>query len=243
MRSKHTKLLAYGGIIALLTSMILGIVAYSNSTSDIEAIKNRLLNRFIENNIRLSMKYLESAYGTLTAGDGTLLDRNGNSIEGQYTVVDSVMEDLGNESTIFVRVNDDFKRISTNVMTGEDRAVGTFLGKDHVAYPTLSQGKIYVGEANVLGRNYYTAYDPIKDQNGNVIGLLFVGIPTKTLDDLINIHDARMSATNLWIIIFRALSLGSLIALAALSVLERRPSRPDPRRGDLTHEARSADPN
>lgn len=198
-------------------------MGFSHSTKDIENIKNQLLRRHVENNINLTMKYIESSYGTLTQGDGTLLDSNGNSIEGRHEVVDSILEDLGDKSTIFVKEKDDFKRISTNIMdANNERAIGTYLGTDHNAYEAVMNGDLYIGEAEILGDNYYTAYKPIKDQNENVIGLLFVGIPTETLDNIINAHDVKMSKINILIIIFRAISLGALIALVGASVSDKK---------------------
>lgn len=220
MKMNRTKVIAYSGMIALLGSMIVGLLGFSVSTKDINDIKNQLLRKQVENNINLSLKYIHNSYGTLTQGDETLLDSKGNSIEGRFGVVDSVLEDLGDKSTIFVKVQDDFKRISTNIMSDIDvRAIGTFLGKDHNAYETVINGQIYIGEAEILGESYYTAYRPIKDKNGNVIGLLFVGTPTKKLDIITKVHDTKMSKINILIIVLRTISLGSLIALVSMSVM------------------------
>lgn len=218
MKINRMKLIAYGGMIALLASMIVGLLGFSNNAKEISDIKNQLLRRQVENNINLTMKYINNSYGTLTQGDGTLLDRDGKSIEGRFGVVDTVLEDLGDKSTIFVKYKDDFIRISTNIMVDKNqRAMGTFLGTDHNAYQTVINGDIYIGEAEILGENYYTAYRPIKDKNNNVIGLLFVGTPTKELDSIIKIHDEKMGKINILIIVLRAISLGSLIALVSVS--------------------------
>lgn len=220
MKMSKTKIIAYSGMVALLASMIVGLLGFSVSTGEIEDIKNQLLKRQVENNINLTLKYVRNTYGTLTQGDETLLDSDGNSIEGRFGVVDSVLEDVGDKSTIFVKVDDDFKRISTNIMSDiNTRAIGTYLGKDHNAYETVIKGDIFVGEADILGERYYTSYRPIKDKNGNVIGLLFVGTPTKALDNIIKVHDTKISKINILIIILRTLSLGALIALVTASIL------------------------
>ena len=227
MKIKKVKVIAYVGIIALLASMVIGLLGFSNSTREIDNIKNQLLTNHVENNIDLTMKYINSSYGTLTQGNETLLDSEGKSIEGRFGVVDSILEDVGDRSTIFVKVNDDFKRISTNVMSDEnERAMGTYLGTSHNAYQTVMDGELYVGAAEILGESYYTAYDPIKDENGNVIGLLFVGLPTKTLDSIIEGHGAEMSRMNILIIVLRTISLGSLIALAGASVMNQKSNEP-----------------
>ena len=229
MKINKTKLIAYSGMIALLASMIVGLLGFSNSTKNINDIKNQLLKKNVEKNINLTMKYINNSYGTLTQGDGTLLDSDGKSVEGRFGVVDTILEDLGEKSTIFVKVNDDFKRISTNIMSDEnERAVGTFLGADHKAYKTVMDGRLYIGEAKILGESYYTAYDPIKDKNNNVIGLLFVGTPTKVLDDIIKVHDEKMSKIDMLIIVLRTISLGSLIALVSESVVDKKPNNTEP---------------
>ena len=133
------------------------------------------------------------------------------------------MEDLGDKSTIFVKVNDDFKRISTNIMFDEnERAIGTFLGRDHNAYESAMKGDLYIGDAEILGERYYAGYKPVKDTNENVIGLLFVGTPTKTLDNIIKVHDEKMGKIDILIIVLRTISLGSLIALVSISVFGKK---------------------
>lgn len=219
MKKSGVRFIAYFGMIALLANLILGLMGYSNHTKEINNVKNQLLKKHVENNIDLTMKYLNNSYGTLRQGSGTLLDSEGKSIEGRFGVVDEILEDLGDKSSIFVKENNDFKRISTNIMSDEnERATGTYLGTNHRAYQTLINGQVYIGEAEILGENYYTAYKPITDDNNNVIGLLFVGTPTESLDNIIKVHDDRMDAINVLIIVLRAISLGSLITLVGVSV-------------------------
>lgn len=226
MKSSNIKFIAYLGMFALLANLVLGLLGYSNSTNEINNVKDRLLTKHVENNINLTMKYIGNHYGSLSQGEGTLLDSQGNSIEGSFGVVDAVLEDLGDSSTIFVRVNDDFKRISTNIMDDDnERAIGTYLGADHNAYEKVINGELFIGEAELFSENYYTAYRPIKDNNNNVIGLLFVGTPTKVLDNLVNTHDTQMSKLNVLIIVSRAISLGSLIVLASISIMAREQNR------------------
>ena len=112
MKKNKAKIVAYFGMIALLASLILGLLGFSNNTNEINNVKNQLLRRHVENNINLTMKYITNYYGVLSQGDKTLLDSNGKSIEGRHEAVDAISMDLGDKSTIFVRINDDFKRIS-----------------------------------------------------------------------------------------------------------------------------------
>ncbi len=67
-------------------------------------------------------------------------------------------------------------RIATNVM-GEDgtRAVGTRLSAS-VCQAVLDRGVPWVGPAFVVTDWYITAYEPVRDPSGRVIGALYVGL-------------------------------------------------------------------
>src|SRR5690606_15634115 len=43
----------------------------------------------------------------------------------------------------------------------------------------------YFGEATIVGRPYYTAYQPIVDQGGKTLGLLYVGVDRARVDSTI----------------------------------------------------------
>jgi len=102
---------------------------------------------------------------------------NGRLAQGDYVINDNfklpdkIKELFGGASTIFMGN----VRVSTNVMKPEGgRATGTTLqgpARDAV----FGQGKPYRGEANILGVPYFTAYDPLKNRAGQVVGALYVG--------------------------------------------------------------------
>ncbi|AQR75622.1 chemotaxis protein [Sphingomonas sp. LM7] len=88
--------------------------------------------------------------------------------------VDLVKTLVGGTATVF---RGD-KRITTNVTKPDGtRAVGTPLAAGPARDTVLGKGEAFRGDADILGRAFFTAYDPIKDKNGKVIGVLYVGIP------------------------------------------------------------------
>ena len=93
-------------------------------------------------------------------------------INGNDELPDKVTSLFGGTATVFLGDT----RISTNVLKADgSRAVGTKLvGPAFVAL--FRQGKPFRGEADILGIPYFTAYDPIRDVSGKVIGALYVGI-------------------------------------------------------------------
>ncbi len=74
-------------------------------------------------------------------------------------------------------------RVSTNVLDKQGRrAVGTRVSKE-VADRVLGQGLSWTGRAFVVDTWYLAQYDPIRDPDGRVIGMLYVGeLEQKYLD-------------------------------------------------------------
>ena len=103
--------------------------------------------------------------------DGKLLVGN-YPVNGNFELPDRVQYIFGGVATIFMGD----VRVTTNVLDAEGkRAVGTRLAGP--AYDAVfKQGQPYRGMATILGVPYLTAYDPIRDHNGEVIGVLFVGV-------------------------------------------------------------------
>ncbi|OGU01149.1 MAG: hypothetical protein A2079_05250 [Geobacteraceae bacterium GWC2_48_7] len=106
--------------------------------------------------------------GFLLNGDNGLVD----------TITRTVYEQAeGGAATIFLGD----VRIATTVRdsTGE-RATGTLMSEE-VARVVLDQGKRWSDRAFVLNDWYLSAYEPIIDSAGAVIGALYVGMPEKPL--------------------------------------------------------------
>ena len=120
--------------------------------------------------------------------DGKLLAGN-YPVNGNFELPDKVQEIFGGVATIFMGD----ERVSTNVLNAEGkRAVGTRLvGPAYDA--VFREGKPYRGEAAILGVPYLTAYDPIRDGMGKIIGVLFVGV--KMSDSLAPLYLLKMQLT------------------------------------------------
>jgi two-component system NtrC family sensor kinase len=146
----------------------------------------------------LNQKLLGVVYG------GVLLDRN-------FEIVDRIKQtvfqndqyegkDIGTAS-----IFQDDLRISTN-MRNEDgsRAIGTRVAED-VYEQVVQQGKPWMHRAFVVNRWYITAYEPIRDLAGGIIGMLGVGVLEQKYNDL------RQRA----VMVFLTITLlGALVAFA-----------------------------
>jgi len=54
------------------------------------------------------------------------------------------------------------------------------------AYAAVQNGQQYIGEASIIGKDYITIYKPIFEQGTrNVIGVLFIGIGTDSIRQMI----------------------------------------------------------
>jgi two-component system NtrC family sensor kinase len=116
---------------------------------------------------------------------GVLLNRN-------YEIVDRVKEavykeekykgaDIGT-ATIFLKN----LRISTNVMDRSGkRAIGTLLSEE-VRKIVLEDGRPWIGRAFVVNDWYITSYEPIRNIEGKIIGILYVGMLEKPYIDAKN---------------------------------------------------------
>jgi PAS domain S-box-containing protein len=93
-------------------------------------------------------------------------------INGNHELPDKIQQIFGGTATIFMGDT----RVSTNVLQDDgSRAVGTRLDGD-VYDAIFTKGSPYRGEAVILGKPYFTAYDPIRNPRGETIGVLYVGV-------------------------------------------------------------------
>ena len=163
-------------IVAFLSiSLVVTSIYQMNS-----ALKENSMNVFdkkVTGDIASAEKYLNEYYGGLNLANGELVDSEGISIENNFDMVDEISQDLGIVATIFQKEGDDFRRITTSIKNDRgERVVGTFLGKESAAYDPISNKELYIGSADILGKSYLTAYEPILNDSNEVIGILFIGV-------------------------------------------------------------------
>lgn len=109
----------------------------------------------------------------------------GFMLNGDSRVVDTITrivfdKEGGGAATIFLGD----VRVATNVHnTAGGRAIGTLMSQE-VARVVLSQGKPWNERAFVLSNWFISAYEPIRDPSGSVVGALYVGMLEQPLLDL-----------------------------------------------------------
>ena len=116
--------------------------------------------------------------GKVLNRNGTIVDRIRDTLFGEKTYRG---RDVGT-ATIFLWD----LRIATNVRTVDgERAIGTSVSSD-VYERVLEQGGRYTGRAFVVHSSYITAYEPIRDTAGKIVGMLYVGILEQPFLDIRN---------------------------------------------------------
>jgi len=158
---------AVNTLASILLLLIFALLSYDR----FHAEELRENNANLERCIRTFGELLKHKGESFQLTDGKLLAGD-YVLNGNFEVPDKVREIFGGTATIFMGDT----RVSTNVLQADGRrAIGTRL--EGPAYTAIfKQGKAFRGETSILGVPYFTAYDPIRDSNGEIIGALYVGL-------------------------------------------------------------------
>jgi two-component system NtrC family sensor kinase len=116
---------------------------------------------------------------------GILLNQNYEIVDRVKDIVFKGEKYKGNEiGTVTIFQRD--LRISTNVKDAQgERAIGTFVSQE-VNQAVLREGKPWIDRAFVVNSWYITAYEPIRNIDNEIIGILYVGMLEKPYKDLRN---------------------------------------------------------
>lgn len=160
------------------------------------------------------------AVAPLVAADGHIAGalQAGVLLNGDSRLVDTITRivfdsDGGGAATVFLGD----VRIATNVRNADgDRAFGSLMSQE-VARDVLVQGKRWSDRAFVLSDWFISAYEPIRDPGGSIIGALYVGMPEQPLLDL---------RSNLNLIFAGVLLFVALIGISLSTWLGSRLARP-----------------
>jgi diguanylate cyclase (GGDEF)-like protein/PAS domain S-box-containing protein len=97
-------------------------------------------------------------------------------VSNKTHLVDAVTNVGNGTATIFVKKDNEFIRISTNVRKKDNtRAIGTRLDPNGNVIKFLNAGLPFYGVVDILGEPYITGYEPIFDNAKSIIGAWYVG--------------------------------------------------------------------
>ncbi|MEC2402555.1 methyl-accepting chemotaxis protein TlpC [Bacillus subtilis] len=170
-----TKILCLVFVVILLFSASVGTVMLKEIT---ESMKQMATEK-AKGDLALSSTYIDDVMSGDWQVKNNKLYKGQTQINGNEDIVDLLGEKTGDTITIFQGDT----RVATNVMKNGERAVGTQASSEVIA-AVLKKGKRFYGQADVAGSSYQTAYMPLKDQNGNIIGMLYTGANQSILASL-----------------------------------------------------------
>jgi two-component system NtrC family sensor kinase len=175
------------------------IVSSDDLRRESALLADRAHMRFIETPMARERLDTEETAGMMLKAAAPVFDSDGNLIgvvyggvlvNRDYQIVDKIKQtvyedvtyagqDIGT-ATIF----QDDVRISTNVRYEDgSRAIGTRMAED-VYQQVVHDGEPWIGRAYVVNNWYITAYEPIRDINNLVIGVLYVGVLERKYVDI-----------------------------------------------------------
>jgi len=147
----------------------------------------------------------------------------GNLLNRKYAIVDRVQRIVfqhvkyKGQNIGTVTIFQDDMRIATNVLREDgSRAVGTRVAED-VYHQVLENELPWIGRAFVLNDWYKTAYEPINNTKGRIIGMLYVGTLEKPFNAL---------ARNTMVAFFAIVAATALLAFVLSLIVTACVSRP-----------------
>ena len=159
-----------------------------------------------ESNVQSILEIMEYKY----PGDWRI--ENGILYKGDEQINDAeeIVDYMGNICKGHVTIFQNDTRVATTVKKSDgQRSTGTKASEKVIA-EVLRGGKSYTGVADVFGSEYNCTYAPIKDDSGNTLGMLFVGLPAAGM----NIQQRFiMSVVVSTLIIMTILGVGSWLVI------------------------------
>ncbi|QII23367.1 methyl-accepting chemotaxis protein [Bacillus altitudinis] len=190
--------------VLIVFSAVVGYVVNREMTENIK----QMATEKAKGDLKLGYAYLtEKVAGSWQIKDGKLYKGN-TQINNHDTLVDQLAEYTGDTITIFQGNT----RVATNVMLNGKRAVGTEVSPE-VKATVLDKGENYYGTANVAGKDYQTAYMPIKNDTGETIGIFYTGANQSMISQMLQ---------SFFIQFVTVLLLSLIISVIIISIFTKR---------------------
>ena len=182
----------------IFACILIGILGY-RSAADGFAISLQLK---AESNVKSVVEIMDTKY----IGDWQI--KNNQLYKGDALINnnDEIADYLGEMCEGHVTFFQGDTRIATTVKNNGQRMINT-KASEKIISEVLTAGNFFTGSAEVVGENYQCAYLPIKNNSGQIIGMIFVGLPESSLD---HVHRdfifSILMAIAIIILVFGALS-------------------------------------
>jgi methyl-accepting chemotaxis protein len=148
-------------------------------------------NLMLDYNNRIELKVTNQITQSVKTVQIPSLYLNEELIHNNTSIVDKITRLTQTRSTIFQKIDGGYLRISTSVLkTDGSRATHTFIPNDSPVIKAIVRGLDFNGRAFVVDDWYIASYRPLKIDNV-VVGILFVGMPEKDMNDIKKIFSQK----------------------------------------------------
>lgn len=198
-------------LLALSPLVILGVVILVFSNARI----NSVVTNSIENGLKVAAVSVQDTFTYADEGD-YYLDKSGYLCKGDFNITKNseIADNIKGASNIDITIFYGKVRYMTSIV-GEsgNRMVGTSAG-DEVVQRVLVNGEEYFSQnVDIYGQAYFGYYMPIKNNDGEIVGMIFAGMPQA---------DARAQITSiLSLVIIIVVVTGILGAIVLIFVVRK----------------------
>jgi len=154
-------------------------VAESKLQGELFLDASRILTYQAENQLTGEVREVELPSLVVSGEDGLQV------LSKETAFVDRLTRLMGGTATVFQTFDGGLLRISTSVKRKDGtRAIETYIPMSSSVSKHILRGEGFRGRAYVVDRWYLTAYEPLLNAEGEIIGAIYVGIDQAHLDKL-----------------------------------------------------------
>ncbi len=192
MKKKRSATLYYSmQAISVLPLLIYGLIIIAFNSYAFSKSMNQEITASLEDSAELCIALLDTAH----PGDYTLkefdvagqtaysLYKGEADITSDYTLLDNIKESTGMDATLFYQDT----RILTTIRNWDNQRIVGSTAPTNVIQDVLktNQEKFY-DNVIINGQPYFALYHPLTNEDGSIVGMLFIGKPTATVQKMRN---------------------------------------------------------
>lgn len=203
---------------ALVPLVILGAVCVITAGKSLrEGLQEEALTQ-----MKATCVAAKAAYDNMNDGD-YYLGENDDLMKGDYNItqnesgIDALTEGMNSDITIFFG---DTRRATSlkDIATG-NRIIGT-QASAQVAETVLKGQEYSATDLMVNGKNYYAYYIPLKNPDGSIVGMVFAGEPSASIDQFITSKIILVTGAVV-VVLLIAIAVVVLVSISIVKAVKR----------------------
>ncbi|MFZ3173193.1 MAG: methyl-accepting chemotaxis protein [Carboxydocellales bacterium] len=202
--------------LALILMLTVFITAVATGLYAIGNTKSVLANSFhdkLHSELALSLAYIDVQYPGSWREENGILYKGQATMSENYFLVDKISKITNASVTLYLNN----KRVATTILNQDSSRANNTVNTSLEVQSVLKDGTGFVSEVTDIGQNYFAAYEPLKNAEGQTIGIWNIGIPYTHLSSEINDLGFKLLITML---------IGQLVANVFAFVVARQLDKP-----------------